>query len=95
MLTLESESNLKRARVEATRAVSSYRRQFGAPTATNLMHSIRKGAWMAERLRTEGASLPPSEREHMHFFILTTLAKAEIIATDLFGDPAPAAKCST
>jgi hypothetical protein len=95
MLTLEGESNLKRASVEATRAVNSYRRQFGPQTATDLLHSIRKGAWMAERIRTEGPTLSAAEREHMHFFILTTLAQAEIVAANLLGDPAPVARCST
>lgn len=83
----ECEANLRRARVEARLARRHHRREFGEYKALDLVRDIRKAAWLSERIRVEGAALTEWKLSAMRAHMLRTLALAELIATDLLGDP--------
>jgi hypothetical protein len=83
----ECEASLRRARIEARWARRYHRREFGSYEPLDLVHDIRKAAWLSERIRVEEPDLTDWELRAMRTHLLRTLALAEMVAIDLLGDP--------
>jgi hypothetical protein len=83
----ECEANLRRARIEAKWHMRTYRREFGAHKPVDLVHGIRKAAWLFERIRIEGPTMAEWKLSAMRAHLLRTLVESELIVTDLLGDP--------
>lgn len=83
-----SEANLRRARIEAKWAKRCYERESGAySTSFNLVHDIRMAAWLFEKMHAEESIIPEHHMRIMRAQLLRKLAMAELVVTDLMGDP--------
>jgi hypothetical protein len=51
------------------------------------VHSIRKAAWLSERIRVEAGTTTEWKLAAMRAHMLRTLAEAELVVKDLLGDP--------
>lgn len=85
-LSDESELNLKKSHDEAKILMRSHQKN-GRYGSIDLVHAIRKAAWLSELLRASGPRLTASDRGMMQANLLRTLATAEIAVSAIMGDP--------